>query len=409
MSNIGLAISLCVLITAPVFSDVSFPTKVPWCNTVQDDIADYQLAVYDFAFQSYKHIGNKVSKHFAFSPLSVWITLAAMSEGADLAKKQNMFKFLNIPEDPCKRLKYYELATSRFVSNGDINITNTRALVLDEGVKINPVFHNIVFHNSLLNVLSAPIRKSPAIALAEIRRVISAKVPHVDISGNSLLMDSTEYNALWSVAFKDANVKKSPFYNENGHQIGSVDLMTTKMRVKVSYVRYLNTKFMELPVGFDSLYRIIIGITLGNDKIEKALNSFTITTLRDYLKGLRESDIPIGIAVPRISITTEHDVRKILESFGVKDLWKNATVTGHMSDPAALPSAYIQRATITLDTAGFSPAPRTQQLPKNAPTGLDPRVGHDFIVNRPFFLGLFDAKTYSCIMSAIYSEPTYKP
>ena len=78
-----------------------------------------------------------------------------------------------------------------------------------------------------------------------------------------------------------------------------------------------------------------------------------------------------------------------------------------MSDPALLPSAYVQRTTVTLNRHGISPTPNSPE-PLSVFTGLDPAAGRDFIINKPFLFGLFDAETSTCLMAAIYSQPTFK-
>ena len=80
----------------------------------------------------------------------------------------------------------------------------------------------------------------------------------------------------------------------------------------------------------------------------------------------------------------------------------------NVSHPPALPSSYVQRATLTLDNQGLHSSPVEQLTPYGAPTGLDPKVGKDFIADQPFLYALFDSETLTCIVVSAFSVPTYR-
>lgn len=328
MKILAFVIALCVY-TSVVNSQDIFTTELETCHLYENIVEDYRYAFYEFAAESYRNAINKRLGQFVFSPLSVWIDLAAIAEGADPATKLAMFQFLKLPIDPCVRLKYYQLATSRFVSGDDVHITNTRALVIDEGVTINPVYHNFVFKNCLLDVVSAPMRYDPQTALKEIRRVASANLPNLDLSGNSIILEAVDYNGLWSTAFEDAVVVRSPFYSKTGEQIGNVDLMKIRRRVRRSYFRTINVKAIEIPVGHNDRYRMIFGMIVDYN-ILRAISAITSTVVHDFLNSLEESSEPIDISIPRINITSEFDLRKTLEEFGVNNIWTDPYVTGYV-------------------------------------------------------------------------------
>ncbi|XP_075992848.1 ovalbumin-related protein X-like [Anticarsia gemmatalis] len=405
MKKLAFVIIFCAFLTAQV-QDI-FSLQVHTCSGSKSISQDYQSAVYDFTVNLYKYVGINLLDHFVFCPHSLWIILATIAEGVDPDTKQSMLQNLNLPEDLNTRIKFYQLAVSRFVTSGDVEIKSTRVFVIDEGVKINPMYHTFISQNSLMHVVSAPMRNNPCTALEEMRRITKASLSNLDLSGNSLILDTFDYRGLWHTAFEDALVSRSPFYNHKEEQIGEVDLMNIKRKAKMAYIRSMDVKFIELPIGENERYRMIFGLALGETEIRETVRKFTNTVLLEYLNGLQESCIPIDIAIPRISITSEHDVKSIIEEFGLINLWSDPTVTGNMSEPAALPSGYVQRATVSLDTAGVRPAPHVHNPSHNAPTGLHPKLGRDFIANKPFMLGLFDTETYTCIMAALFSRPTY--
>ncbi|XP_075969943.1 serine protease inhibitor 77Ba-like [Anticarsia gemmatalis] len=401
-------IGLCALIVAQVSSQLlPYSAKVQWCNIHQDVTQDFRNALYDFSAKSFTSIGPEALHHFVFSPLSTWTILAAIAEGADPFTKQTMFQFLKLPNDLCLRLRYYELAATRFVPSDDVYLLNTRAIVIDEGVTINPIYNNFIFQNSLLDVMRAPIRLNPIRALEKMREIALSDLPKIDITGNSVFLDAMDYNGLWSTAFEDAVTEKAPFYDQAGNQIGAVDLMRVRRRVKMAYVPSINAKAIEIPIGYNGRYRMVFFLFLDNEDIDRAVSRVRNTLINEFLGAVRETYIPIEIAIPRVTITSEYDIRKILEDFRIKTLFTDPTVTKYISEPAAFPSSFVQRTTISIDKAGLVPAPYTYKPSVNASTGFDPKLGRDFIADRPFLFGLFDAETYTCLLSAVFSQPTY--
>lgn len=79
----------------------------------------------------------------------------------------------------------------------------------------------------------------------------------------------------------------------------------------------------------------------------------------------------------------------------------------YISTPPALPSSYVQRATLTLNKHGVNP-PLIQELRSPGyPKTPEESFWNEFIADRPFMFGLFDTETYTLLMANMYSQPTY--
>uniref|UniRef100_A0A2A4J277 Serpin domain-containing protein n=1 Tax=Heliothis virescens TaxID=7102 RepID=A0A2A4J277_HELVI len=382
-----------------------FSRSVDSCHLFRDVTQEYRISVYEFTSQAYKDIGPRSSYHFTFPPLSVWIILAALAEGADPYTQRQMFSFLRLPDDPCERLSYYQLATSRYLASSDVNIVSTRSMFVDNNVALNPHWYNFVANNRLIDLSSVPLRDDPQGTLNAIS-LSSASLTGLDLSGNSILVDTMDYDGLWSTAFSDAVVQRSPFYNNAGLQIGEVDLMRVTKRARVGFVASINAKLLDLPIGSNGRYRMLFALLSQDNDIEAVLRNVKRTLIIEYLESARESYVPVEIAIPRFTMTSKVNVRKILETLGITGFWTNPNATRYISKPPALPSSFVQRSTITLDNQGILSAPVPYSL-VNVTTDIDPIIGREFVANRPFLFGLFDAETYTCLMSSIYSKPTY--
>ncbi|KAG6443418.1 serine protease inhibitor 77Ba [Manduca sexta] len=375
----------------------------------RDVTLDYRRAIYDFATNFFKPVAASSHLHTVNSPFSIWLMLAAMAEGTEGPAQQELFKVLNLPDDKCQRQEFYELASKTEVNSPDATLLRTQIFAYDETLKLNEIWKNYIYTNCLMNTLPVPMKRDPLAAEAVMRNLISTRIPITDFKGNSALLDSLDYQALWTTAFSDI-VEKAPFYNDIGQQIGTIDLMKTKKRVRMMYLPYLKMKVLELPVGYNGRYRMMLGLAMGSTK--ESLEAMKNTIVFEVLDGLQTSRIPIDIAIPRFTMTSEYDARPFLEGLGVRSMWTDSNATRNISDPAANPSSMVQRVTITFDRAGVHP--NTEELPSflsgtnscDSETGLDPILGREFIANKPFFFALLDTDTYMVMITSVFSRPT---
>ncbi|KAJ8707757.1 hypothetical protein PYW07_011434 [Mythimna separata] len=387
------------------FSPSIYDSRLCYIN--QDLTAAFRSSTYQFILPLYKSVGARSNLNFVLSPNSVWIIVAAIAEGADPVTQQKLFQLLSVPKDPCVRQVYYQLATTRALPSNDVNIKNTRVWLFDDGTTINPTWHDLVVSNSLLEVVRAPIRHNPIATANEIKRIMSASLPRLNLSGNSVILDTMDYNGLWSTAFADAVIERAPFYNLQRETIGAVDIMRVQRRARMTYSEKLQAKIIELPVGADGRYRILFGTIIGNIDLASVVGKVTGDLVLEIIGSLQPSLVPIDVAIPRMVISSEIDMRVVLEDLAVKELWTDPAVTRYISNPPALPSSFVQRTTLVLNNTGLEYAYPEPQSAYSTRTGLDPILGREFIADRPFLFGLFDAETWACLMSAIYTKPTY--
>uniref|UniRef100_A0A2A4J224 Serpin domain-containing protein n=1 Tax=Heliothis virescens TaxID=7102 RepID=A0A2A4J224_HELVI len=377
------------------------------CIVNEDLIYNYRSAIYSFSISLFRPVAFRSNLNFVFSPLSIWIMLAAMAEGAEPLTQQKLFQLLNLPNDPCIRQLYYQLATTRAFPTNDVNIKSTRVLLINDGTILSPSWYDVVVKNSLLEVITAPMRYNPTATANEIKRIMSARLPRLDLSGNSVLLDTMDYNGLWTTAFADAVVEQAPFYDIEGKQTGTVDIMRVKRRARMGYVKKLNAKVIELPFGADERYRMLFSVVIGKADLRPIVSGVTKELVFEVFAALRHSYVQIDVAIPRMVITSEVDVRTVLEDLGVQELWSDPSVTRYISNPPAHPSSFVQRSTVVINNTGLYSEPQEPQPPPGVRTGLEPILGTDFVADRPFLFGLIDAETNSILLAAAFSRPTY--
>ncbi|XP_021192793.3 plasminogen activator inhibitor 2, macrophage [Helicoverpa armigera] len=402
----------CVSTPRPHNFDLKGTHLLEPCNVHIDVSHEYRSDLYEFAISMYRAVAARKEINFVYSPLSVWIMLAGLAEGSDPYTQQQLFSLLKLPYDACTRQKYYQYAGSRLVPSEDVKIISNRVLLLDAGVTPNPTWYDLVLKNNIMDVLTAPLHYNPVATTNELRRLLNAHLPSINLKGNSILVDTVDYNGLWTTEFADARIERAPFYDQLGNAIGFVDLMKVTKRAKLGYVKSLKAKVVELPVGGNEQYKMIFALFPETDNVRNTFNLVTSEIVFEMFDSFKESNVPVEIAIPRFVTTNELDIRTVVEDLGVTSLWTDPAATRNVSHPPALPSSWVHRATLTLDNHGVysSPFEVPQATPYVAegPTGLDPKVGNEFTADRPFLFALFDVETLTCLVASSFSVPTYK-
>ncbi|XP_022837522.1 serpin B5-like [Spodoptera litura] len=357
---------------------------------------DYSKAVTSFQHKLYTSVAARGNDHFVFSPHTIWLSLSALAEGADLSVQRQIFASLHLPEENCIRKKFYEIAVNVEKSGRDVIFDRRRILLLDEDLKVNPSWGQTVKALGLLKAGFASIKNNPRQTVQRVRKFIGTQA-NIPLSGNSVILDALEYQGLWTTAFPEADIQRQPFYDERGLIIGNVDMMHIRKRVRLAQAPVLGAKVVELPVGVDGRYTMLIAVGIGNNVLRNSMSTF-MGSILEVFSLLQMSLVPLEVAVPRFSISSEFDIRAALEDLGLKSFWRDPLATKYVSEPSALPGNFIQRVLVSVDSRGVEPPQRRYV---NNIIGR----GQDFIVDRPFLFALFDTATRTCLYAGAYSKP----
>lgn len=295
-------------------------------NYVDYEIKTYIDNLINFALKLFLYIAEETNNNFIYSPYSVLLSLSAIVEGSE--DRKNIDDVLGLPKDRCYKKRYYELIQSQTTSCLDVTFIKTQALVIDQNLHLNPNWHAYVPAQFQQDILLSPIKRFPAAAAYAIRQVTNVQLQGLNLTGNSVLLDSLEYTGLWQRTFPELLLKQ-PFYNNVGEQIGWVDLMKTKIRAELSCTNEngIIIKAIALPVGADGRYRMVIAKYEGKSDFIKSVRSLDKNIVKTVIENLKESKIPIEVQIPKFGLDIELDMRKFLEKIGISSLWTNPSVT----------------------------------------------------------------------------------
>ncbi|KAJ8708622.1 hypothetical protein PYW08_010004 [Mythimna loreyi] len=377
----------------------------------QDVTEAYRKAVAAFYHKLYTNIAARHDNHFVFSPYTIWLSLSALAEGADPSVQSQIFASLNLPQVQCIRKKFYDIALNVERPGRDVSLRRRRTLLLDESLKVFPSWGRLAQSTGLLNFDFAPIKKNPKATSRKVSSFLSTR-SRISLKGNSALLDSLDYQGLWTTAFPDADIQSQPFFNELGQKIGTVDMMHIKMKVRLAHVPFMSAKVVELPVGVDGRYTMLIAVGTGNDILKNAIQIF-MGSIMEIFSLLQMSLFPLDVAIPRFAVSSAFDARPALEDSGIRWFWRDPAATRFVSNPPAIPGGLIQRVSIKVDNQGVSPPPQVGNdlisglvnIASNTATGVAKAVGHEFVADRPFMFAFFDTETRTCLFAGAFSRP----
>ncbi|XP_026730679.1 serine protease inhibitor 77Ba-like [Trichoplusia ni] len=390
-------------------------------NPCTRDISkDYKRSINKFYNRLYNQVAARNDYHFVFSPISVWLSLSALAEGADPPLQSQLFNALHLPKEACARDRYYKIALSVERTGHDVTFIRRRSLFLDESLKINPEWERNTHRNSeglrLLNFNPAPIKGNPE-AASKIMSDFLATPTNLAVTGNSIILDYLEYQGLWEYAFSEASIHLHPFFDEAHNVLGQVEMMRMKKRVRLAHVPFMKAKVLELPVGEHGRYTMLFASGTENCVIKDAVNIF-MSSIMDIFPLLTMSLVPIDIAIPRFCLTSEFNLRGPLEDIGIREYWMDPLATSNsfprfVSDPPAAPGGLIQHVSVKVGPQGLKAKKRHHSgllsslfgLATDTVSDVAKIVGHDFIADKPFIFALFDTETHTCIFAGAYSKP----
>lgn len=291
----------------------------------RDVFEDYRKAISNFGHKLYTHIAARSDHHFVFSPYTIWLSLSALAEGAEPSVQSQIFTSLNLPQERCVRKQFYDIAVNVEQPGRDISLLRRRILVLDESVEVYPSWGNVVQSTGLLNFAYAPIKKDPEMTSQLVHNFMATR-SNIVLRGNSVLLDALEYQGLWTTAFPEAKTQSQPFFNELGQKIGSVDMMHVQKKVRLAEVPFLSAKVLELPVGVNGRYTMLIAVGTGNSILKNAIDIF-MGSILEIFSLLKMSLFPLDVAIPKFVVSSEFDVRPALEDIGIRSFWRDPLAT----------------------------------------------------------------------------------
>ncbi len=378
--------------------------NMTWENGVTEkNLKNVAFASSNFALELLSHILNE-SDNTIISPLSIWLALAMLYEGARGTTAEEMRKVMYLPEDR----QVLEENIHWFLENFGNQSENYALKIADalwvqqnfnirqEYVHILQDYYNAYFQ--YLNFAGDP-DGSRKIINSWVENHTNGKIKDLLPPGSinpetvSVLTNAIYFYATWRHPFNESLTNKEFFYTPHGKVL--VDMMHKENVLK--YTEDDDTQVLELPYRNSNLSMLVLlpkhnTLNLSFDK------------LVSYRKNL--GDAEVNLSFPKFTLTTPtYSLKKPLEKMGLREIFEpSANLTGMFPYGGIFAEDVYHKAYISVDEKGTEAAAATG-IPQAA--AAPPPMPHvNFTVDHPFLFIIQDRNTGAIFFLGWVADPT---
>ncbi|CAH0403453.1 unnamed protein product [Chilo suppressalis] len=362
---------------------------------------------YEFSVKLLDRVAQASDAHFVYSPISTWLQLLTLSEGAHgqtLKEIWNVTKHLRLK---CFRRKWRSIVNRVDTQLKDVS-KRRGFMVVDKLMNVKKSFILEVERLKSLQVLmldfNYPVTAAD-IANKEVESatngvIVNAFTPY-DFNSTVLLMaDTSFYKSNWKIPFNTVYTRPEPFYSEFGVDEGEVNMMNRIDYFNYTEIPRIGAKVLELPCGSGDRVTMLFFLPTTGSIRDLFFSLQRIRIMSIFNKFKVDGASLVDVKIPRFKITTDIDsIPELLYDMGVKRVFHPdlANLRG-ISDFKVYASLMAQVADIEVNEEGVTATAVADFLLAN-------KVSKDFTANRPFAFLLIDKRTELILFAGTYSTP----
>ncbi|KRT79825.1 hypothetical protein AMK59_7058 [Oryctes borbonicus] len=366
-----------------------------------------------FLAKTSRQIGDTIN--IALSPYTIWSLLNIIREGALENTAVELENTLGIPSNQDKDLfrRNFQIL-GKYLSrknNVDVTLETTNSIFTAADQELKSTYLQVVerfYQAEILPVDFRNIKEAINTINNRVSNATKGRIPNLvkegDIQNADVFISSVLFfKGLWANQFNKSATTREAFYDENGKEIGKVDMMNSFDIYPFSMILSNTATAVELAYkGNMSMIAILPkqGITL-----QSVLDNLAEQPFSNILDALDRSmidfgDDPVYIHIPKFSITSDLTINAILYEMGIHDLFNadRANLLG-MFNHYLYVSRILQRAEIQVDEEGTVASAATGANIQNKTR--PPR----FLANRPFAYFIVDKLSRAIIFAGKFSQP----
>lgn len=347
--------------------------------------------------------------HFVFSPLSTWLQLSALSEGATGETLREISKITRQHKSRCFKIQLAKMLQK--INRGlKSEFKRKNVIIIDDTSDVKRKYVRDVQKFYGIKVLLKSF-SYPETSANEVNQFIEAgtngvitDAVFVDDFENRvmLLCDNVYFRSAWQIAFNPAYTKTEAFISSSGDYIGEVKMMSQIGYFNIIDLPIINVKVLEIPCvnGISMLIFLPIKeIWIGN--IFYDLQKTTLNSIYNRFNG--QDRKLVNVRLPRFKVNTSIDnLPELLSDMGVRRVFNpDQSELEHISDYTMYASLMSQIADIEVTEQGVSGRARVETLVNETDNNTE-----DFVANRPFGFIIVDKRTRFIIFAGTYSVPS---
>ncbi|XP_063834284.1 serine protease inhibitor 77Ba-like [Ostrinia nubilalis] len=368
----------------------------------------------EFALQllenTYAYQDNFGNKNIAISPLSIWSIFSLLAEGSSGETFLELMKGLKLPRDLRTTQALHRAVNNQLKSNKeDVTLIGQSAMFPDCSLEVLPEFcEAATSYNTDIYVVDPSNTTKLAhdinlyVCLATDGLIANAVTPELLTDLRMVLVDALYFKASWTYQFDPSRTKESSFFNLQGKNIGSVNMMYQKAPHNIAYPEQIEAQVLEMTYGKNGQYSMMILLPFNGVPTNKVLKNLA-TKPMDWIAELREtgSGTDVDCFIPRFKLSTRQDMITPLQYSGIVSIFdsKKSQLPGVADSPLYVTKT-IQNVEIEVTEEGTTAAASTV-------VGLENRIlAQRFEANREFIFLIMERSSNVILFAGVYGEPS---
>ncbi|KPJ20464.1 Putative ATP-dependent RNA helicase DHX30 [Papilio machaon] len=323
----------------------------------------------NFSIELLYYTAEETQWHTVISPFGVWTLLTAVSIGATDSSRKQMLKTLILPKKQQTLIDGYKNLTNSVLKTGtpEVELKSRNFLFSDTNFLMKNDFTKSMQRNfgAIVNRIDFKSDMATSIANNIIKnsglRVTNVLKPSDFEDAKMILTNVISFKAYWKTPFNVSDTKVSPFYDENGKEIGKVNMMYLEDTPPYSSFDEIGASILELAYGDeeDSKYSFLVILPDAGVTVANVYSRLTDISLEDIFDKL-QSDLEfygmtsVVVNVPRFKISTNLVLNSPLLKMGIEDIFDPgaANFKGITESNNVFVSALVHNAVIEVTETG---------------------------------------------------------
>ncbi|XP_075986052.1 serine protease inhibitor 27A-like [Anticarsia gemmatalis] len=365
----------------------------------------HKRPAYLFSVRLLRRVAEDTRGHFVFSPLSTWMQLGALAEGARGDTLREIWNVTRLHRNPCYRKMLGKIYRNTNKNLG-INSRRQSVLAIDRFMDVKKPFVRFVERNYDTKVwqldFNRPLRSADKVNQF-IEHSVGGGIDRIllDAYFNSsvmLLSDANYFNGKWQVSFNSGAVE--PFYSSQGGEIGQVNMMTQTGYFHVSEFPIIKAKVLEIPFE-NNKTSVLVFLPTEKDWVGEMFYNFENTSLTSIFNLFKRQPLKlVNVKLPKFNMTSEVDnLPELLYDMGLERMFNTTTAEFGGISKFKLNTSFMTQVTrIDVDEDGVTVGPGF--------TATNDTKFEDFVANKPFVFMIVNKRTEFILYAGVYSEPS---
>ncbi|CAB3226243.1 unnamed protein product [Arctia plantaginis] len=361
---------------------------------------------FEFSIRLLQRVAEDTNAHFVLSPLTTWLQMIALSDGARGETFDEILKLTRQKHSKCFKRKFHQVIP-RLQRGLRYKTKRQSVMVIDKGVLPKTQFILEMQEVYGIDVMVLDFNK-PTASSFQVNRlvddvtggIIDGVVYEDDFIDTVLLMsDANFFHSVWQTEFFRGYTQTRTFFSSHGAAIGTVNMMYQTGYFCMVEIPQIGVKVLELPLGNPGISMLFFLPTTKAwvGELFYNLEKLDLITIFNFFK-IEEQRL-VNVAIPKfIQVTEVENLSELLYDMGIKRIFdRELSELEGVGEYNVHASVMTQVTHIRVNEKGLS-------------FGVDFDSANEssveFIADRPFAYMVVDKTINFIIYAGAYSVPS---